>query len=119
MRVDQQANLPSLTSPGIQVRSPAWELRKAVPNVHDRLPILTYNRPLVTRWHFAMGDLDHSTGSKVEEKHFLAAVSVLAWNQIGVRCEHYTISIDREDRMSTRLNSSHLVISYTVFCLKK
>src|SRR5256885_12757206 len=27
--------------------------------------------------------------------------------------------IDLEDRKSTRLNSSHLVISYAVFCLKK
>src|SRR5256885_4706125 len=27
--------------------------------------------------------------------------------------------LDREDRKSTRLNSSHLVISYAVFCLKK
>src|SRR5256885_3733524 len=26
---------------------------------------------------------------------------------------------DMEDRKSTRLNSSHLVISYAVFCLKK
>src|SRR5256885_3844734 len=26
---------------------------------------------------------------------------------------------DLEDRKSTRLNSSHLVISYAVFCLKK
>src|SRR5256885_15325116 len=26
---------------------------------------------------------------------------------------------DRADRKSTRLNSSHLVISYAVFCLKK
>src|SRR2546426_4961365 len=28
-------------------------------------------------------------------------------------------SSDRRDRKSTRLNSSHLVISYAVFCLKK
>src|SRR5688500_19610734 len=28
-------------------------------------------------------------------------------------------NIPREDRKSTRLNSSHLVISYAVFCLKK
>src|SRR5256885_11165831 len=28
-------------------------------------------------------------------------------------------SIRRQDRKSTRLNSSHLVISYAVFCLKK
>src|SRR2546426_3115249 len=27
--------------------------------------------------------------------------------------------IDLQDRKSTRLNSSHLVISYAVFCLKK
>src|SRR5256885_11748623 len=27
--------------------------------------------------------------------------------------------VDRLDRKSTRLNSSHLVISYAVFCLKK
>src|SRR5256885_11171714 len=30
-----------------------------------------------------------------------------------------TIVLDAEDRKSTRLNSSHLVISYAVFCLKK
>src|SRR2546426_8300266 len=28
-------------------------------------------------------------------------------------------AVDRSDRKSTRLNSSHLVISYAVFCLKK
>src|SRR2546426_9168793 len=28
-------------------------------------------------------------------------------------------SVSRRDRKSTRLNSSHLVISYAVFCLKK
>src|SRR2546426_8945543 len=31
-----------------------------------------------------------------------------------------SLSVNRElDRKSTRLNSSHLVISYAVFCLKK
>src|SRR2546426_9332442 len=33
---------------------------------------------------------------------------------LGPRLEHA-----RQDRKSTRLNSSHLVISYAVFCLKK
>src|SRR5256885_4454000 len=28
-------------------------------------------------------------------------------------------NVDGQDRKSTRLNSSHLVISYAVFCLKK
>src|SRR5256885_13220642 len=30
-----------------------------------------------------------------------------------------SVAADRLDRKSTRLNSSHLVISYAVFCLKK
>src|SRR5256885_2517268 len=38
------------------------------------------------------------------------------WPQEGLnyRSDHYNL-----DRKSTRLNSSHLVISYAVFCLKK
>src|SRR5256885_10044299 len=38
------------------------------------------------------------------------------------RCRHshsYLRKEIRQDRKSTRLNSSHLVISYAVFCLKK
>src|ERR1022692_3201468 len=31
----------------------------------------------------------------------------------------YVIAFAKRDRKSTRLNSSHLVISYAVFCLKK
>src|SRR5256885_9904978 len=31
----------------------------------------------------------------------------------------YTVRLNNADRKSTRLNSSHLVISYAVFCLKK
>src|SRR5688500_19227377 len=37
-------------------------------------------------------------------------------------CSRNAVARDRrarEDRKSTRLNSSHLVISYAVFCLKK
>src|SRR5256885_10002493 len=33
--------------------------------------------------------------------------------------EAHLLAIAGEDRKSTRLNSSHLVISYAVFCLKK
>src|SRR2546426_9363315 len=33
--------------------------------------------------------------------------------------EHVDRVVERRDRKSTRLNSSHLVISYAVFCLKK
>src|SRR5256885_10101340 len=37
---------------------------------------------------------------------------------IGDRCPDLLVDCGR-DRKSTRLNSSHLVISYAVFCLKK
>src|SRR5256885_8729137 len=42
-------------------------------------------------------------------------------SRIGVRASHQQQARCRihRDRKSTRLNSSHLVISYAVFCLKK
>src|SRR5688500_19433648 len=33
--------------------------------------------------------------------------------------QQYDVQVMRRDRKSTRLNSSHLAISYAVFCLKK
>src|SRR5690625_6236792 len=33
--------------------------------------------------------------------------------------EHMFVEVGRLDRKSTRLNSSHVAISYAVFCLKK
>src|SRR4051812_49439687 len=33
--------------------------------------------------------------------------------------EEFELAMAREDRKSTRLNSSHMSISYAVFCLKK
>src|SRR5256885_5112570 len=39
---------------------------------------------------------------------------------LGERGQHrFDTRVLRADRKSTRLNSSHLVISYAVFCLKK
>src|SRR5438477_4442067 len=35
------------------------------------------------------------------------------------RCPHLPSRAQLEDRKSTRLNSSHMSISYAVFCLKK
>src|SRR5258708_21775841 len=50
-----------------------------------------------------------------------------SWPHFGVAPFRFTSSSDRdekrgrveEDRKSTRLNSSHQIISYAVFCLKK
>src|ERR1039457_7593820 len=37
----------------------------------------------------------------------------------GLNADFQRVLADQVDRKSTRLNSSHLVISYAVFCLKK
>src|SRR5256885_7114709 len=57
-----------------------------------------------------MPGLDNRYGAQPEFKHdwvsLHAALILLSYGAFG-------------DRKSTRLNSSHLVISYAVFCLKK
>src|SRR5256885_5676740 len=49
------------------------------------------------------------------------SLPILACGDFGPRPEHGDgrAQLVRRDRKSTRLNSSHLVISYAVFCLKK
>src|SRR3989454_2315870 len=54
------------------------------------------------------------------------AAAISEWTARGERAFHLEIDtgmgrsgVRWEDRKSTRLNSSHLVISYAVFCLKK
>src|SRR5256885_12302129 len=42
------------------------------------------------------------------------------WRGVGERAARdQVLDVGHRDRKSTRLNSSHLVISYAVFCLKK
>src|SRR5690554_7682683 len=48
----------------------------------------------------------------VEQRHLKIAFS-------SQRCKIADSCCDRADRKSTRLNSSHVRISYAVFCLKK
>src|SRR2546426_9393585 len=47
------------------------------------------------------------------------AISVAQARKGFRRVAPTVILLDESDRKSTRLNSSHLVISYAVFCLKK
>src|SRR2546426_8430547 len=59
------------------------------------------------------------------EPRFIAGSGFLrpaAHESVLRRCIHSELSLcfgSLSDRKSTRLNSSHLVISYAVFCLKK
>src|SRR2546426_5060397 len=49
--------------------------------------------------------------------HAARVVDVAVEGAVGERDE--ANAMEKTDRKSTRLNSSHLVISYAVFCLKK
>src|SRR2546426_10433687 len=70
-------------------------------SLHDALPI-------------SIEDVDPEGAffSKIVDDKVLEAVDALP-------TEFREVLVLSEDRKSTRLNSSHLVISYAVFCLKK
>src|SRR2546426_7285812 len=69
-------------------------------------------------WVLALDADERVTDALCEELgRVLAAPAHQAYR---VRCENYFLGRERKrDRKSTRLNSSHLVMSYAVFCLKK
>src|SRR5688500_19581342 len=82
-------------------------------SLHDALPISTATATEQTT-HFAVGYIFD----------FLRSPRLRAG--AGVSADYHTQSHElppryghKPDRKSTRLNSSHLVISYAVFCLKK
>src|SRR5256885_7665306 len=70
-------------------------------SLHDALPISPYEL------------LSRLASSKDRARAATAAIKCPIFGCSG------SISALRPDRKSTRLNSSHLVISYAVFCLKK
>src|SRR2546426_5082404 len=72
-------------------------------SLHDALPILFPEPSRRTRPFFFF-----SLGCAVAMDVGASAVQISENGALGLR-----------DRKSTRLNSSHLVISYAVFCLKK
>src|SRR2546426_6733651 len=49
----------------------------------------------------------------------LALLGALTFGELGAMLPDAELAEGERDRKSTRLNSSHLVISYAVFCLKK
>src|SRR5437773_4643414 len=49
---------------------------------------------------------------------FVLGLVAYMWTQVESQ-QRQTASLRDQDRKSTRLNSSHITISYAVFCLKK
>src|SRR5438034_1560588 len=65
---------------------------------------------------------DHDRNAVLEEAELLQPLGLLErrGRQAMERLERRArVGVEAEDRKSTRLNSSHTVISYAVFCLKK
>src|SRR5256885_9735494 len=77
-------------------------------SLHDALPICQVRDD----------ERDHlmSLASTDREGNRWAILALLSVAQLMVVLDATIVTIDRK---STRLNSSHLVISYAVFCLKK
>src|SRR5688500_19383385 len=76
---------------------------------------LTYTLfPYTTLFRSIVGGIGRFPG--LADQQLQAADVGLGGAQGGEARDH---RLDRQDRKSTRLNSSHLVISYAVFCLKK
>src|SRR5690625_6643127 len=56
--------------------------------------------------------------SGLERKVLQLYLDGCSYQEISIELKRHEKSIDK-DRKSTRLNSSHVAISYAVFCLKK
>src|SRR5205814_9276523 len=76
-------------------------------SLHDALPICDEQRPLYSVQRRTLPTVRHQRHSDLEQAH---------GRECGVG---RPLAGAVTDRKSTRLNSSHLGISYAVFCLKK
>src|SRR3989454_1286457 len=69
------------------------------------------------------GGIGADLDDRIEHQDGPGAVVAGGGGELPTRADHYAHRREPErlagDRKSTRLNSSHLVISYAVFCLKK
>src|SRR5256885_2576938 len=81
-------------------------------------PYTTLFRSLVRRWRPVR---DHFPASRVGVRQVARLHEKSAGNaaHLALLGSPRVAALGEKDRKSTRLNSSHLVISYAVFCLKK
>src|SRR5256885_12375697 len=85
-------------------------------SLHDALPISTYS---THQWDTGSG-LPLTNSKPVGERNPSDWIRCQnGVNPVPSGLIRYGPALGRSDRKSTRLNSSHLVISYAVFCLKK
>src|SRR5437899_9036064 len=80
-------------------------------SLHDALPISSIST--TRKEYMTIGKVRHGRGAA----RIVVDARTLRGDPGGVAS--YTEALIEQDRKSTRLNSSHLGISYAVFCLKK
>src|SRR5699024_12798182 len=86
-------------------------------SLHDALPILL--RPHLLRHVRSLGEQVLDRGDRPVDVGPPVGVAVLVGDRGPVHEPLRLVAAGVEDRKSTRLNSSHVSISYAVFCLQK
>src|SRR2546426_12004778 len=104
----------------------AVDLLNTVVVPDGRVRDLLSRRVDVASWGEAAGvvarrDLRNAAREPAGLRAFREALrrGLVAWAAAGTPPARLIALLNHQDRKSTRLNSSHLVISYAVFCLKK
>src|SRR5437660_9813820 len=78
------------------------------------------NQTRVQGLAFKVGELSAASGVTVRTLHYYEEIGLLVPKRTEAGHRIYSAEdLERLDRKSTRLNSSHVAISYAVFCLKK
>src|SRR5205814_5977404 len=85
--------------------------------LHDALPISHASHEIAPdpRWPDVAAQRAHRREPARDRRHHLSSAYLQFVKRLARRRHHRHL----QDRKSTRLNSSHLGISYAVFCLKK
>src|SRR5699024_12480732 len=90
-------------------------------SLHDALPIFTNANHVVLYdrwWNPAVEDQARDRAWRIGQTKTVISHRLVCPGTVDERVEE-VVAGKRQDRKSTRLNSSHVSISYAVFCLKK
>src|SRR5690625_6900273 len=80
--------------------------------INSNMPLAHLQMPWIVHEE---GSFFEHTPSFINEKHFYDYLK----GEIGTSDDENSLASELLDRKSTRLNSSHVAISYAVFCFKK
>src|SRR5690625_6595291 len=87
--------------------------------VDARLAGLVLGNGLHVEFVISQNDERDATDGRLDHDQFYQALSNLFVVEVGKQLLKRLDQFNSRERKSTRLNSSHVAISYAVFCLKK